>query len=324
MHNCDPPPIEELEEWLEDYPSEKDRYGHLLLEQKNDVSEELFASLVDYTESALLDARQHFHEFVGIDLHPDSEGDEEPIEYPSSLPPKAQAGIFGELLSGLIAESYEFVGKHSWQVPIFLFRYHADVGEYMFALARDPDRAREVWGRFGNDFIGLSLDDNGAVDRIISGEAKWRKSLTKSVVDRLLLGDWEDDPESPGERVRSGQGIWFEVNRDFPVPSGARQLLNLLEECDPDQYANAILTLQQALTVANAQHIPRTDLVLIVGNSPKSREASEYNIEWKHIPEEYERENDLQVVEMYLNNGEKLIDKLFGSLWVSEETNAAE
>lgn len=321
MHTCDPP-TDALQEWLTDYPDVNGRYGHLLLEQTGESDQKLLDALRPYLESAHLDARDHFHEYIGIDLHPDAEDDGGHALYPSCLPTTARRGIFGELMAGLITETYSFVGDYEWKIPVFLFRYHADVRAYMFALARDPGRVRQVFGRFGNDFIGIALNDDGSVKRIIAGEAKWREILRPSVMDQLLLGDLKDDPDNPGERIRSGDGVWYEVNRDIPVPEGVRQLQQLLEEYDPDGYSAAILSMDRALTMRGAERIPRTDLILIAGNSPARREERTTHIPWKDMPDEYVAGNDLQVVEIYLTEGEALIDALYDSLWAEEEADA--
>ena len=72
MHTCEPPG-QALEDWLESYPSTTDNYGHLLLEQKGTSDQALVESLVPYFESAHLDAREQFHQQIGIDLHPDAD-----------------------------------------------------------------------------------------------------------------------------------------------------------------------------------------------------------------------------------------------------------
>lgn len=316
------PPIDTLEEWLTAYPDVNGRYGHLLLEQTGESDRELQEALRPYLESAHQDARVHFHEYIGIDLHPDADDAGAHAQYPSCLPTKARRGIFGELMAGLVTESYQFVGNHEWKIPVFLFRYHADVRAYMFALARDPERVRQVFGRFGNDFIGIALDDDGSLERIIAGEAKWREILRPSVMKQLLLGDLKDDPDNPGEKIRAGDGVWYEVNRDIPVPEGVRQLQQLLEEYDPDGYSAAILSMDRALSMRDAEPIPRTDLILIVGNSPARREEGTAHIPWEDIPDEYTAGNDLQVVEIYLTKGEVLIDALYDSLWAEEEADA--
>jgi hypothetical protein len=176
MHTC-PPPTEALEKLLEVHPSTNGNFGHLLILQKTKDDGSLCKALKPYFEYAHLDAREVFHADIGIDLHPDAAGGGvPPIAYPNCLPMTTQKGLFGEVLAVLVTENYELVGGHEWCVPIFLFRHHEDARNYLFALARDPTRTRQAVGRLGSDFIGLLLDDDGAVIRFIAGEAKWQDS----------------------------------------------------------------------------------------------------------------------------------------------------
>jgi hypothetical protein len=318
MHTC-PPPQEALEERFEEYSTINGTFGHTLLEQINADDGSLVAALKKYFESAHLDARNVFHSDIGIDLHPDAEGEEAVVTYPGSLPSTTKRGLFGEVLAGLLTEAYEYVGKHSWQVPIFLFRYHDDAFQYLFSLARNPDKKRQTIGRLGSDFIGLSLSEDGEVVRIISGEAKWRGKLTQSVVDTLMLGGWiakdRSKKISTSNRIRSGKGVWFFVNNEPSPPSGVRQLQRLLQEHDPDGYDAAILSLQRALIVKNHEHIPKTDLIVVASNGSATREECECLLPFEEAPPEYTAGNDLQIVEVVFEEGEKLIDEIYASLW---------
>jgi hypothetical protein len=312
LHTCKVPG-KALDEWLERYTSvTKDgRYGHLLLEQKAPTTPD---ALRPYFASAHSDARAYFDSQIGMDLHPDSGDPVSEATYPKCLPPKARRGLFGEVMAGLVTEHFQgkFVGKHPWSVPIFLFRYHADVEVYLFDLARDPTQKREVWGRFGSDFIGLSFNKSGEVVRFIAGEAKWRKTLIPSVVDRLLLGKLE---KKDGKQVRADDGIWTQLNRKVNVPHGVRQLQRLLKERAPDEFAECILSLDRALLAKGAKPLPRTNFVLIAGNAAKGREASQPLIGWKELPAEYTAPHDLQVVELILEDGETLIDGIYDTIW---------
>lgn len=314
MHTC-PPPTETLDEWLSSNGTIEGNYGHLLLEQEVKIDQALVDALRPYFESAHLDARKYFHEQIGVSLHPDEEGQGSDVRYPDCLPLKARRGLFGEVMAGLVTESYrdEFVGGHNWRVPIFLFREHDDVEKYMWALRFDPARKREVYGRHGSDFIGIALDIDGAVERVIVGEAKWRDSLTESVVSRLLYGDKEKDPVT-GESAHNGFGIWYAVNRDTPIPHGLRQLQRLLEVWDPAGYASTIVSIDRAI-LGQGPLPGRTNLVLIVGNGARRREKLECLIDWEKLPKEYTAPFDLQVVEVILEGGETLIDGLYASLW---------
>ncbi len=313
MHSC-APPIDDLEERFEEYATVNGGLGHTLLEQIEADDGALAQALKEYFESAHLDARTRFHSFVGIDLHPDGDGVAPIVTYPGSLPSTTRRGLFGEVLAGLLTESYEYIGAHNWNVPIFLFRYHDDAGNYLFTLARDPTQTRQTIGRLGTDFIGLSLNDDGEVVRIISGEAKWRLTLTQATVDDVMLGKKAKD-----SAVRSGKGVWRDLNKEPSPPSGARQLLELLREYDPDGFDAAILSLERALVVKDPAPIPKTDLIVFAGNGRAKREKGECLLPWRDVPDEYTAGNELQIVEVILQGGEDLIDTIYASLWEDGE-----
>jgi len=312
MHTCDVPG-NALDDWLKAYPSEVGNYGHLLLEQVGESDDMLVEAFRPYFESAHLDAREHFHDQIGIDLHPDADTAGAHAQYPNCLSSTARRGLFGEVMAGMLTEHYTFVGKHEWRVPIFLFRYHADVEAYLFALARDPTRTRAVFGRFGSDFLALALDGKGQVVRFLAGEAKWRKSLTPAVLDSLMLGEVLKDEF--GNKSHSGKGIWHQLNLDTNIPYGMRQLQKLLKERDPDGSSAAILSIDRAILLKTAEPIPRTNLVLICGNDSSNREEAHSLIDWTEKPSEYTSLHDLQVVELILSDGEKLIDEIYDNLW---------
>jgi hypothetical protein len=221
------------------------------------------------------------------------------------------------VMAGLITESYEFVGNHKWTVPVFLFRYHAAVEPYLFQLARDPERERQIFGRLGDDFVGIVVAEDGSLARVILGEAKWRKNLSPAVVEELLHGEWVRDK---GNKVRSGKGIFSEINRTQVETYGLRQLQKILSEYDCEEYSGVVTSIGRLLIVGGGEPpVPRTDLILLVGNDPPARKAKKSAIDQNAAPSEYTAENDLQIVEIYLNNGEDLIDRIYGSLWPEEK-----
>jgi len=314
MHDC-PPPKQALEAWLKAYGTVRGgNYGHLLLEQQQEIDDELITALRPYFESAHLDAREYFHRKIGISLHPD--GAAAPvIAYPNCLPSKALRGLFGEVMAGLVTEAYQedFAGQHAWRVPIFLFREHDDVEKYLWALRFDPERVREIYGRHGTDFVGIALNGGGEVIRVIAGEAKWRKTLTESAVAALLHGKKVRNPDT-NELEHNGKGIWFEMNRDTAIPHGLRQLQFLLEQRDREGHAATIVSIDRAVMQLGPQP-ERTDLVVICGNGAAKREASETVVGWEERPADYKAGRDLQVVEVILEDGDSLIDDLYALLW---------
>jgi hypothetical protein len=312
MHIC-PPPGDALSAWLKETSVLGKAYGHLLLEQANPISASLISALRPYFESAHQDAREVFHGDAGMDLHPDANAAGTHAQYPACLPPNARRGLFGEVLAGLVTEHYKMVEGHTWRVPAFLFRHHADARKYIFALARDSTRKREVYGRHGNDFIAVCLDANGAVERFLAGEAKWRKTLSPAVIETLMIGEWVKD--DAGNRSRSGKGIWFELNREVAAPHGLRQLQEILKAGGLDKFAPTILSMDKILALKNAIIVPRTDLIVISGNAAATRKAGETLLPNSAAPAAYTAGRPLQVVEVILAGGQSLIDALYDSLW---------
>ncbi|WP_208450755.1 hypothetical protein [Burkholderia anthina] len=314
LHTC-PPPKDALDRWLECYPSDNKRnYGHLLLEQRDDCDDALISDFVGYFESAHADARAFFHEQMGIDLHPDADAEGGHATYPNCLPSKTRRGLFGEVMAGMLTENYPFIGGHDWKIPVFLFRYHEDAEAYLFALARDEEREREVYGRRGSDFLALALNKAGEVTRCIVGEAKWRKRLQPAVVADLMYGEKKINPVTK-KREHSGKGIWYQMNRDIPAPHGLRQLQRLLREIDPEGYSAAIATLDSVLVLKGAQPLARTNLIMIAGGDVPTRGARYSLIPWEELPDDYTAAHDLQVVELILKDGDALIDGVYDALW---------
>lgn len=311
LHHCRPP-LEELRRWLTADARTNGNYGHTLLEQAVPIDDQLAQGLRPYFESAHADARKVFHDLARIDLHPDADDPGAHATYPACLPPTAKKGLFGEVMAGLIVEALPLVGDHSWSIPIYLFRYHTQVGTYIFNLARDPERVRQISGRHGNDFIGLGIDpQSGEVVRFIAGEAKWRATLTPAVMDEMMLGGWTGEG---AERVRSGRGVWNDINTAIAVPEGIEQISRLLREIAPDQYAEAILSLDRALLIG-ANPLPRTDYVFVAGNKAAGRQGGQAYLPREAAPPTYGAGRALHVIEMVVQDGGPFIERLYTSLW---------
>ncbi len=314
MHTAKPPK-ELIEEWLEEYLSTEGRYGHILLEQKKHWDGEVRDGLKPYFESAHSDARDYFHAYASISLHPDDHDSRCTARYPNSLPPKARSGLFGEVMCGLATESFDFIGEHEWVVPVFLFRDHDDARQYLYQLARAPERKREVMGRTGDDFIALVVNDDGEVTRFLAGEAKCRGTWNPSTLKRVMLGEPMPDPNNPANTVPNGRGVWFELNRAQIAPIGLRQLQEILQEIAPDEYADVILSLDSILQLQNPDPIKRTDLILLIGGSAAGRKPKVPLLPWKAPPAEYKAGRDLQVVEILFEDSSRLIGALYDGLW---------
>jgi hypothetical protein len=170
-------PGQAIDDWLVSFPTTVGNYGHLLLEQVGASDAAHVKKFRPYFESAHLDAREYFHEEIGIDLHPDAGSTGAHATYPACLPSKTRRGLFGEVMAGMLTEHYAYVGSHKWQVPVFLFRHHEDVKSYLFTLVQNSSLTREVIGRHGSDFLAVALDSEGKVDRYLVGEGEVAKAL---------------------------------------------------------------------------------------------------------------------------------------------------
>ena len=324
MHTCDPP-SEKLEEFFENFPQIKEDFGHILLLQKLPDDGTLSEAMVPYFESAHLDARKKIHKSAGIDLHPDADDDEPIIEYPQSLPSKTRRGLFGEVMAGLVTEEYgeKFVGEYNWRVPVFLFREHDALRIYLFDLVRGGESTKANIGRFGSDFIGINLNEKREVARIIVGEAKWTKILYRSVVDNLMNGKKISDPTNPENKIHDGKGVWnlFNKYKYKSVPSGLRQLTDILIETDQGKYAKAILSMEDVLLLKNKLDLPRTDLIVLVGNGSSSRGLMDCLLPRDEKPDDYTAGNNLQLVEVIMKEGVELIDAIYDNLWKNGEND---
>ncbi len=284
-----------LLEWLSIKRTESKNYHHLLLRQTSPQKwNTVIDEMIPYFENAHLDARTLFHRMAGIDLHPTGNGTPN-IQYPNSLPSIAQRGLFGEVLCGLITESYKFVGNQSWNVPIFLFRYHQDAEHYINRLVHGC-REREVVGRLGDDFLGLALNDDGTVAAILVGEAKFRKSLP------------------PQKGIELMEEVHKNLSKDADVPVNIMRMSELLRQKDAKAYYNTYTYLEK-LNLSNSPiKVPRFDLVCLVVEKTKREYPPTYIPQnSKHL--DYTSNRALQAVEVIIEDACELVEEIYQRLY---------
>jgi len=286
-----------LSQWLSMERMESDGYHHLFLRQKDARKwEALLPQLVKYFEKAHHDARVHFHRMAGISLEP-CQSKTVTVQYPNSLPAKAKRGLFGEVICGLITECYRFVGDHQWRIPVFLFRYHQDAENYINRLARGG-KLREVIGRLGDDFLALALKDDGTIEAILVGEAKFRTRLRPSEGDELV------------------ENVHKNLSNDNDVPVNIMRVCELLKQKDPDNYAVTRADLERINLLGSQEDVPRLDLVCLIVQRTKRDYPPTY------IPQDschpgYTCGRDLQAIEIVIDGACDLVDELYGRLYVN-------
>jgi hypothetical protein len=277
-------------------------YEHLLLRQENHRQwDKHFESIKAYFETAHMDARQYFHENAGICLHPLENKLEAKKNYcyPNDLDETTKAGFFGEVMNAFLIEHAGIMGKGQWQVPVFLFRFHQDVENHIHELNQGIVRRSRTLGRLGNDCLGIVVDENSKVVGIITGESKFRKSLS----------------EAEGEELNSKVHHGFCNEADAPV--NLMKFARLLEKKDAKLYQETITSLEainkRQKTVTERQHI----YSLIVCKTKKQYPPTYISQTKKH--EKYKIKRPLQCVEIILPDGKTLITELYSSLYSSNE-----
>ena len=65
------------------------------------------------------DARDNFHNFARMILHPDACAPGCNAKYPNCRPSTARRRLFGEVMSGMMTEALDFAGDNERLVPVF-------------------------------------------------------------------------------------------------------------------------------------------------------------------------------------------------------------
>jgi len=310
-----PPPKNTLGKWLDQISKTKGRLGHLLLEQRDGIDLEAVCNgLQPYFESAHLDARKRFHDFVQIDLHPDATSGGPHHQYPNSLPWNVISGYFGEVTAGLVVQAYDLVGNHKWEIPVFLFQEDGDAQQRIFELVGGSRKSsdRKLPGRRGSDCVAIVISKSGTVERVLMGEAKWRSTLRPSDVKTIMHGD------------NNKRGVYADLNANTEMPYGLMQLAKILMEMEQPKYDPTIESIFNAWKNKDTSPLPRTDLVLIAGNRAVRRKKGDTNLPTSVIPKDYKpKDRNLQFVELVLENGNDLITNLYHTLYDKEKDDGA-
>lgn len=292
-----PIPRKMLSDWLSIERNETNGYQHLLLRQTSPGKwKELIDKLIQYFENAHLDARTHFHRMAGIDLHPAS-NKTNTVQYPNNLPDITQRGLFGEVLCGLITESFRFIGSYGWKVPVFLFRYHQDVENYIHRRLRGGNE-REVIGRLGDDFLALAINDDGTVAATLVGEAKFRKTLP------------------PSKGIELMEDVHKKMSQDDDTPVNIMRLSELLKYKDADKYAVTCADLERLNLLDTTKKVPRIDLVCLIVEKTKKEFPPTY-IPQKSKHSQYTCKRELQAVEVIIEDVCDLIEEIYKQVYTN-------
>jgi hypothetical protein len=176
--------------------------------------------LIGYIEEALDDTRKRIRRGFEDDLSPFRDPLNDPARnYPALLHRVTLQGYFGETLAAMAVEHWGAHGHIDWVIPAFLFRFHDQELQHLEAINErlqagetyDPDRIIERRpGRTGDDGLAFRISDQNTITDVLTLEAK---CLTQNSNAKI---------EEAHQKLASA-GL---------LPSGVRELINLLDEYD--------------------------------------------------------------------------------------------
>jgi hypothetical protein len=162
----------EIRAWLASTETANPPYVHTLLAEESTERAQGLAALGELAQEAHDDARRRVERLLAISLDPLER--DRPLQwpaYPDSLHTTVLQGYLGELLAGVIAETYDPHGR-TWSVPAFLFRGHAAAFQDIERRRQLGGPARPIPGRTGDDAFAFEMNEDDEVTAWLWGEAK--------------------------------------------------------------------------------------------------------------------------------------------------------
>jgi hypothetical protein len=256
------------------------------------------AELIDYLDEAFDDARKRLRKGFEDSLSPFVTSSSDPAaNYPAMLHQVTLQGYLGETLAVLAVEHWGAAGHMDWVVPAFLFRLHDQEFQHLELInqrlaageAYDPNaEAEQRPGRTGDDGLAFRINDQNIITDILTLEAKCvgvnRPEKIKEAHEKLAAGS--------------------------TIPSGIRELINILDEYNSSQaqtWKQALLQLR-ASKCLNATHYD--GIAYACGAIPQQVNR----ISWMKadIPHpSYTAQRHLEGMEFQLNDLPSLIDTLY-------------
>jgi len=176
------------------------------------------SELIGYFDEAFDDARRRIRRGFEDDLSPFRDPSSDPAaNYPAILHRVTLQGYFGETLAVMAVEHWGAHGYTDWTVPAFLFRIHDQEFQHLEAInerlqsgeAYDPDQLAELRpGRTGDDGLAFRINSENIITDLMTLEAKCLARNSNAKI------------KEAHQKLAAGR----------PLPSGVRELINLLNE----------------------------------------------------------------------------------------------
>lgn len=201
------------------------RYRLRLWRETGPISPDLLAELRLYAAEAHEDARRRLRRGFDDGLSPYTTRPADPAaHYPARLHHTTLQGYFGELLAGIAIEHWGALDHTDWLIPAFLFRFHDQEFQHLeliYQRLRDAEphdadaTAEQRPGRTGDDVLAFRINANAEITDVIVLEAKCLSTNRNATITQAHA----------------------QLSAAGPLPSGVRELVNLLADYDTPQAA---------------------------------------------------------------------------------------
>lgn len=285
-------PVPTVQDWLRQlsFSNGSAQYSHRVLKEDPAVRAAILAVLKKYFDDAHEDARRRIRKAAGISLDPLGVPDprDPSTDYPTKLPKTTLQGYLGEILAGLVIETYGPCSLGGWEVPAHFCRHHNIAFQYLEKLRAGARPMRAIPGRTGNDCAAFRRDAAGAIVAFLHCEAKCTLQHNRALLNHAYeqVGNGGPKPESMMELIevleeKGGAGAdgWVAALRVLwlsdPPPAGYQRYDAIHYVCG---------------------QVPVRDASWVVGSTPDPR---------------YTGARHLEVIEVHLDDVESLLTTLY-------------
>lgn len=196
-----------IQDWLREHSFSNGhaRYSHRLLKEDPASRAAVLATVKQYFEDAHDDARRRIRKAAGINLDPLAAPDpRDPSRgYPQNLPRTTLQGYVGEILAGLVIETFGACSLNDWKVPAHLCRHHNVAFQYLERLRAGARPVQALPGRTGNDCAAFKRNGAGAIIAFLRCEAKCTAGHSSALLNQAheQAGEGGLKPESIMELI---------------------------------------------------------------------------------------------------------------------------
>jgi len=164
MGTAEKPSSKFLHDWFTSEISTVGQYQHIRLIEKDPIPNTVWPQFAEVLNHALAGVRSHLRHALRDTLAPEEYGTraDPAFGYPDYFDLITKQSIFGEILSGLIAENFPIQGLTDWSIPVWLFRNHEIAFQTLEKGLQTGASNIKTFGRSGDDALAF-LSRGGAI-----------------------------------------------------------------------------------------------------------------------------------------------------------------